>query len=738
MSDEIPTLEWRVVNHSEGLVSSTIRSMSAALIHKGDMYIMGGKGVGLLDAVWRFDRGTGQWDQLETTGYHQPCPRDGHSITGVNVPQFPYDFVIFGGQKNAVPQTGEPHKKMASKVKTVAERSLLGDMFGFNIAKAEWTRLDPPVAPPMRRGHSTVLWKKSGADMVVVEEPKPRKFHHGDDFDEVAEEKEFKKRYAAYIKERDAAALSNIALIVYGGSGIDPMRGEEKTLNDIWEYYFNENTWRMVTTTGPRPSGAYNHACVVTGDTMLVSGGITPPKFNEPAETTPGPTGIVKKLAPTCGGMHLLDLSTKTWTFLRLCGPDGNDFPFALSDHQMVLHPTSPGRIFMFGGRQTITPHATIKKALPKPNRRGSMSRRMSDGDAPGFGLYEIDLQEETIDPVETRGQGPVSRFGHVLLSLPEWHPSDVAKRPAEPVVRMRVKQPPRDGGRPMLLVYGGNRSGQGGYCRNEVYELFDNPAPPPVSRRPGSPGSISMAVGESGLDAEMSQELEETLGGLRDMGSGTGSQMFANMSLASSARNDPGGRRSPSPTQRPDSPNTILTGVSKASERRSVRKPSPRKAKPDTLWVKTLRPILGPPTRGKPRSPSNFHELKLALSYPLSAKVADETSDDELDSPSQHKHGSNHSGHGHEHGHSEILGGVSPGKGSRQNSPSKLGRLPSPEKNPFPPGSPDYKRRERAEQQVKALALAPLITGMDLTAARGLYSKVIGPPPEDTPKAHF
>ena len=697
-------MEWRVASHTIGLISSTIRSMSDAQVLGGDMWIVGGKGVGLLNCMWVFDRSAGHWELKTPGGHYIPPPRDGHTVTVVDAKEFAQNLVVFGGQADPVaePEGGEEGrtKKMASRVKTVHERNLLGDMFGYSVATNEWTRLDPPTAPPVRRGHSCVLWKRTGVDLVeTAEEPKQRKQVHGEDpGDEEADAVAFAKKMAQYRRDRKSAVLANMALVLYGGSGIDPMRGEEKILNDVWEYFFKENTWRVMPTTGLRPAGAYNHACALVGNDMVVSGGITPPKFNEgpaPASSAVGAV-VVKRLAPTFGGVHVLDLSNRHWSFVPLCGADGHDFAFSLHGHKMVAG-SSPGKIFMFGGRETISATATTKTPLPKRSRH--KTRKMSAGDAPGYELYELDLREETIDRVEVRGNVPEARFGHVAVAVPEWHPKDT-----KPGMDLRGKMLPREGGRPVLLVYGGNRAGQGGYCTNEVLELYYNPVPDPGGPRVRIGG---MAVGESALDNENSQELEDM-----DMG-GLASHSFERPMSPSGS---PGGRPV-SPGRRPGSPGStigsVMTKMSGAS-RRSHKKDMSKKPKPETLWVKSLRPILGPPLKGKTASPSNFQELKMALSFPLSGKVEEVTDDG-------HGHGST-SLHGSVHGHKHAT------KADISSPMSPLGgTLGSPERNPFPVGSSDYKKRYHRDLLAKSTALAPLIKSLKLTDAREQYDTAFG-----------
>jgi hypothetical protein len=324
----------------------------------------------------------------------------------------------------------------------------------------------------------------------------------------------------------------------------------------------------------------------------------------------------------------------------------------------------------------------------------------MSAGDAPGYELFELDLREETIDRVEVRGILPETRFGHVAVAVPEWHPKDV-----KPGKDMRGKMLPREGGRPMLLVYGGNRAGQGGYCTNEVFELYYNPVPDLGGQRVRIAG---LAVGESALDNENSQEFDDLeIGGLA-------SHSFER---PLSPGGSPGGRPGSPGGGRPGSPgSTIGSVMTKASgaSRRSQKKDTSKKPKPETLWAKSLRPILGPPLKGKQASPSNFQELKMALSFPLSGKV-EELAEDGHGHGSASLHGSVHgSKHGHKHA---TKADISPPR-----SP-----LEGPERNPFPVGSPDYKKRYHRDLLAKSTALAPLIKNLKLADAREQYDTAFG-----------
>ena len=705
-----PSYEWRSVSHTAGLTSSTIRSMSAGAVLDGDVYLFGGKGVGLLSSLWKFDRLTGHWEELNAGGCI-PGARDGHTLTPVPAPEFPYDFVTIGGQQAAKPPDGDAPKKMSSKVKTVLERNLVGDMYGYNAKKNEWTRLDPPVVPPVRRGHSVVLWNRSGVDARMVEEPKRRKIMHGEEFDEDEEEEIYKKKCAKYKKDVAAAALDNMALILYGGSGIDPMRGEEKILNDTWEYFFRENTWRIIPTTGPRPAGNYNHAAALVGNDMIVTGGITPPKFNEPEQKGPqGALGAHRKLAPTSGGVHVLNLSTRTWSFVPLTTPEGNHFPFSLHGH-CLASAGGPGKLFMYGGRESIAANATAKSPLPKRSRRGR-TRRMSAGNPPGYELFVLDMNEGTVCEVESRGVAPEDRFGHVMLTVPEWHPREKRSVPVPPLGQSKKAAPKREGGQPLLLVYGGNRTGEGGYCHNEVYELFYDPQPRDVR----SVSIEGVAVGEAGLDNENSMELEEGMDDRGGLEGGTKSFISVGGGLGGGPPGSP-----TSPGSRPLSPGSTVhsqlsMGTFQSKRQSSVLNKREKTHKPETLWVKSLRPILGPPLSGKPASPSNFQELKMALSYPLSGKVEEEGSQNGDSSPKKDGHGHGHGRHGGEFA-------------------SDTDSLTSDiEDNPFPKGSSDWKKRHQKNLMKKSQTLAPLMKGLNINTARDVYDGKYGSPVKKSP----
>ena len=234
-------LKWSQVSSSQEQNSTTIRCNTSGIVKNGDMYLFCGKGVGLLESSWKFDKAKKSWELLENDG-HCPPPRDGLTANIIESSIVPYDVVIFGGQSTP-PEPKEHH--VPSRIKTIRERSLLGDMWGFKCDNNKWTRLDPTVAPSPRRGHSIVLWKRVGfgADMFQNDN-----YHNNNNNNDGPENDDSNH------KSRKKSKVTNIdktmKLVLYGGSGIDPIRGEETILNDVWEYSFDKNRWFQVSIQG--------------------------------------------------------------------------------------------------------------------------------------------------------------------------------------------------------------------------------------------------------------------------------------------------------------------------------------------------------------------------------------------------------------------------------------------------------------------------------------------------------
>jgi hypothetical protein len=608
--------EWRKVDSEKGQSSCTIRSNSAGIIKGSDFFLFAGKGVGLLDVVWKYSLTENVWTLVNCLG-QLPCRRDGHSSTLIENKAVPYDVILFGGQSTpeVIADTGENDsrkpKALQSRVKTISSRSLLGDTYAFNCSTSTWRRIDPSMCPPLRRGHSCILWKRPvNFKFEPIHAP-----HHDDDYKPTMEEQELLKQQNIKKKEKEEnqAQLKSLKLVVYGGSGIDPVRGEEKILNDIWLYSFEDNSWALGETHGERPSGSYNHTCTIVGDDMIISGGIHPPKYNGT------PTLSAQDHSEGC--LFILDLPNMTWSTLQLHKPNGSIFEFPMHGHTMVLNPSQQFTMLLYGGRETVSALATANRKDSSPPKikspKHSNNRKMSYGNnMPHASLTLIDLQRRLATPIDPVGEfQPEARFGHVALTVPiprrrkngnmaDSYPVEESKSKLKPV--------------PIMVLYGGNKSDQGGYCNGEVYELFLKNVP---NRKPDDKKDVEMFGGE-----------------LEDAHSVTSASHGSPVSLREGhtlerASSPPSGTRSPGGGVGALTGMSVMSGIETGVSFQNTSLPkveSPsRKKSPgkQTLWVKSLRPILGPSTRKKGTMPSNFDELKLALTYPLSYKH-------DLDSP--------------------------------------------------------------------------------------------------------
>ncbi|KNC81507.1 hypothetical protein SARC_06173 [Sphaeroforma arctica JP610] len=125
-----------------------------------------------------------------------------------------------------------------------------GDLFTFNLKKAEWKKITSPNSPPPRCGHASAVRARGGGELYV-----------------------------------------------FGGEYSSRNQEKFKHYNDLWVYYFKEQKWEKLTATnGPTPRSG--HRMVIAGNSLVVFGG-----YFDNGKSTP----------KYMDDVHVYDLETRVW-----------------------------------------------------------------------------------------------------------------------------------------------------------------------------------------------------------------------------------------------------------------------------------------------------------------------------------------------------------------------------------------------------------------------------------------
>jgi len=144
-----------------------------------------------------------------------------------------HEFAIFGGQGECGKASyfkGKEENNETLRIRALAHRRLLKDMWVFNVRENAWREVDElPTWPSPRRGHSMVY-----------------------------------------------SQLSH-QLVLFGGTKIDPMWDLELAISEIWTFDLHNWEWTQISFSGSGPSPRFEHSATVTesGCEMVVLGGLT-------------------------------------------------------------------------------------------------------------------------------------------------------------------------------------------------------------------------------------------------------------------------------------------------------------------------------------------------------------------------------------------------------------------------------------------------------------------------------
>lgn len=287
---ERASYEWKTTT-SFGKAMPPMRVNSSAAVANESVWLIGGKGVGLSNEVWRFPLdgpNALEWECEKTTG-DPPLVRDSHTLTYIGGDK----LLLFGGQglHNDNDRTLRQTKTQTYKV--FQARELFNDTHIFDVSKLQWSRVHCKSQVPFsRRGHSATWVPPFYSDRITRPGPPNPLIPDG-------------------------------SLILFGGSGMDTFTGIEVAFNDMWIYYPDREWWESIITRGIPPIPTFLHTATLQGDFLVTIGGLADPS----PPTSMATTGKDKKIVQITNyqkpvsGVMLFNIRTLCWSHLELSNP---------------------------------------------------------------------------------------------------------------------------------------------------------------------------------------------------------------------------------------------------------------------------------------------------------------------------------------------------------------------------------------------------------------------------------
>jgi len=246
--------EWEKMELRSLLIPS-MRCNGSAVIIDGNIWLVGGRGVGQFNEVWCFNVSERMWEQISYTG-EAPSPRDGHSATKVSNSS----ILIFGGQGVCKVSENNKLERFSGnleniKIKAFAQREVYNDIYILDCASYAWQSLvRKSHCPTGRRGHSAIF---------LPPEPVVNKRH--------------KTKVSFPTVDNILEFNTKGLVIIFGGACIEAGWGIEQVLNELWIYNIDTGLWTHQRSRGNHPPPMYEHSATLVSDQMIVIGGIVAP-----------------------------------------------------------------------------------------------------------------------------------------------------------------------------------------------------------------------------------------------------------------------------------------------------------------------------------------------------------------------------------------------------------------------------------------------------------------------------
>lgn len=450
--DEKSKFEWQPLVTSSKI--PPIRINSQGHIYKDDLilFLGAGAGVGRSQEVWKFNLKTLNWTVMEAKGDIPPA-RDGHTVTYVGKGK----FILFGGQ--GVPYENEKSEKITETlaVKTYLVRELYNSMYQLDIDNEHWTRFEEDGTTPMgRRGHTMNFLPPMSKKAKIAAQNDNYSLSSSQDYGSTNSNSRYKKHH----HHHEDLTIPDYSIILYGGSGIESSRYTEYYFNDLWVFNLKVKSWTRQRTKGFKPRALFDHRSEIVGDYLVVVGGLTGREGKESSYFT-----------------DVLTLNTKTctWNSIDLYDPRGKSAKLKLHGFSMTKNTReddnnfNPHSLIIFGGRETVE----AKRAQTEGAGRLSPRKKKQK---PQPTVFKLDIERGQLTPFKTKNEAPINRYGHIGVcstdvdSLISTETSNNSKKKNSLLVPLDQNEPEPDV--PLLYVYGGSATENGGFCDPVVYQL--------------------------------------------------------------------------------------------------------------------------------------------------------------------------------------------------------------------------------------------------------------------------
>lgn len=453
--------EWRILPCKGGQLPATRINSSAFVFGRAIWQIGGfGAGVGRSSEVWRYGLEDGQWRLVANNGHDNPPSRDGHTATPIGNGV----VLMFGGQGAPTQNEKSERNLDVVRTKTYLIRDLYNDLYKWDCQQEQWTMLMPEGGVPLcRRGHSAVFvpfgaYSSTFAPVGIVEQhehtsKRGNQGNHGgsSSSSSISSPAASRKKHGEPI-----LPIPENSVVVFGGSGMEVSKYIEAVYNDLWVYNVDVGRWVKHRTRGGEPKPLFDHRAERVGELLVIVGGIT---------STNAKPFISDELPVENNDVFILNLQTATWSVLEIFSPHRKPSRLNLHGFSLTVDPFSPnsGILFLFGGKDTVDGKRAAHETA------AGAKRLLKKAKGTNFTL-QIDLHKCLVTQVEYKGSAPDRRYQHIGIALND---DELTKRP-KLVPRMTVtgvKLPPPVE-EPVLMIFGGARVEQGGYCDNVLYQL--------------------------------------------------------------------------------------------------------------------------------------------------------------------------------------------------------------------------------------------------------------------------
>eukprot|EP01038_Epipyxis_sp_PR26KG_P009655 gene9655-12997_t len=476
--------EWRVIHNGEGNTPN-VRANAASWIYKDSLWIVGGEGAGLgkSSEVWKFSFVEKCWKKMVCTG-EPPSPRDGHTATYIGGSK----FIIFGGQGFPYPNNKLDRAPENFKIRTYLVRELYNDLYQFDCDTLAWSPIHPDGLnfPMGRRGHTAVYIPPGGAHWTFpsTEQTTPlssplkntqrHKSSSSSPFVSTphSRSKALPPILSPHKNSKQPITVSPNSLIVFGGSGIELSKYTELIYNDLWSFSFDSLCWTRLESGGIEPKCVFNHGMERIGDALVVIGGISTISKMNTDFSSPGSSNN-----DSTSDIMLYDLKNASWSYLKIF--DNLSRPARFNYHGFSIavdYLKNPNALYLFGGREVADKEfASKSKASNFPKSY------------PSHFTFVLDISEKTLLPIPitiSKESDPVNRYGHVGLPIQpvnvtyehRIHANDAKpKRNLQKLKMNNIVDNHIENARtydPLMFLYGGSGIESVGYCDPIIYEL--------------------------------------------------------------------------------------------------------------------------------------------------------------------------------------------------------------------------------------------------------------------------